>query len=420
MLPPNLPLSLDKQAFDAFFSFYVSGCSKTWHFLVPYYDEMKTPAHLQESLKAVSLAFFAHQVHSDAAVASARQKYGSALSLTAKAIKDPVLALKDDTILSSILLDLFEKFTNTAPSDIATYTGHVQGALALVKLRGLQTFNDSAGARLLVRLATNLLISCVASATRAPEGLYALRLRAAEIIKETDPKWQLSYLMLDYANLRGDVKDGVLTLDERISRTISLEARMQAQSLRMPPTWQYKTNVLEVPSPRVFDERYDTYKDRHVTQTQNVNRLVRIILNDDLIDYYDSGPATPATEALTAVARNNIEQLCREICFSVPQFIDCGDIAKRNKRYTNEGETCDHHSALHNLDCYSLIFPLYVAGHSPRCRFEMKQWIVNQLKHIGEHFRIRNAEDIGTILDQGLPLDGWAIYGMLGSYAFAA
>lgn len=414
-----MAIPLDKQARDAFFQFYVSGSSKTWHFLMPFYDDPSTPAHLSEALTAVSLAFFAHQVNSESAVKGARESYVSALSLTAKALRDPELAMRDDAVLSSILLDLFEKFTNTEPSDAATYTGHVQGALALVKLRGLQCFNDPKGARLLVRLGTNLLISCVASATRVPEGLHALRARTAELISTRDPKWLLSDSMVTYANLRGDARSGLLSIDEQISRTIELDAQMHSQILRLPPTWQYKVNHLEAESERVFERRYDSYRDRHVTQVSNVLRLVRVMLNDELIDYYESTDPTPATMALTTVSRNNIEQLAREICATVPQYTDCQGIAKRIRRYTNE-EDCSDHSAAHNLDCYSLVFPLYVAGHSPRAPPQLRQWIIDQLYYIGQHFRIRNAVDVASILEQRLPLDGWRIYGLLGSYAFAA
>jgi hypothetical protein len=113
--PRSLPLSLELQARDAFFAYYVTGTSKTWDFLKPFYDPTHSPKHLTLSIDAVSLAYLSHQVYSDAALATARERYISALRMASRALQSPEVAAKHTTLLTSLLLDLFEKITNTEP-----------------------------------------------------------------------------------------------------------------------------------------------------------------------------------------------------------------------------------------------------------------------------------------------------------------
>lgn len=166
--PRSLPLSLDVQARDAFFAYYVTGTSKTWHFLKPFFDLTQSPEHLRLSIDAASLAYLSHQVHSDAAITAAREKYVSALRMTNKALESPEVVARNTTLLTSLLLDLFEKITNSESRHSKSWTGHAAGALALVKLRGLDQFQDPAALRVLVRLSTNFLIGCVARRAGCP------------------------------------------------------------------------------------------------------------------------------------------------------------------------------------------------------------------------------------------------------------
>lgn len=153
-----LPPSLELQARDAFFAFHVTKVSRSWDFLEQFRDPTRSPEHLALSIDAVSLAYLSHQVSSDVALLSATEKYVSALRMTSKALQSPELATTDTTLLAALLLDLFEKITN-----ITQYSGswmdHVTGALALVKLRGLENFRDRSALRVLMRLSNNLIIS---------------------------------------------------------------------------------------------------------------------------------------------------------------------------------------------------------------------------------------------------------------------
>ncbi|KAJ4363489.1 hypothetical protein N0V83_009784 [Neocucurbitaria cava] len=69
-----------------------------------------------------------------------RSLYGTALSQMLRAIQDPVTALKDETLLSTYLLTLYEVFVGVTQGHGFFY--HVQGLLHLLRQRGPSSFQS--------------------------------------------------------------------------------------------------------------------------------------------------------------------------------------------------------------------------------------------------------------------------------------
>ncbi|KAG0649766.1 hypothetical protein D0Z07_3574 [Hyphodiscus hymeniophilus] len=400
--PSSLAVSVDLQARDAFFAYYVTSTSKSWDFLKRYYHPTDTPDHLTLAIEAVSLAYLWHQVHSKATLETARERYVQALRMTNIALKSREEAAQNTTLLASLLLDLFEKITDS-------------------KARN-QRFQDPAEFRVLVRLTTNYLISCVASSSPVPEQLIAIRTYLGEHLDIQDPKWRLSDLMVLYADLLSDIRRGILSDRECIARCEELDFRLEKLNLEMPASWQASTTFLDAKSERAFDFRVDSYVDRNVTQARNVLRSVRILLNESLLELYAESNTDENVLTLRKKIYLDIEILTTEICASVTQYVDC-DGAARMKLPTSKTwmESGSHpHTPKHVLECYTLLFPLYVVGHSSFASCAVRQWAVTQLYFISEHFCIRNAEIVAQILKDGKDTNPWDVYTTLGSYAFAA
>jgi len=131
-----------------------------------------------------------------------------------KTLKSSKEATKDTTLLTSLLLDLFEKITHNEPRNNKSWTSHVNGALGLVRLRGLEQFQDPSEFSVRVRLSGFSLISCVASGSPVPDELIAIRAYVGKHLNVQDPRWRLSDLMVEYANLRSEIRRGILSNDE--------------------------------------------------------------------------------------------------------------------------------------------------------------------------------------------------------------
>lgn len=415
--PRSLPLSLDTQARDTFFAYHVTGTSKTWDFLQPFYHPTDSPEHLTLAIDAVSLAYLSQQLLSEAAKVAARQRYISALRMTNKALQCPKVAAKDTTLLATLLLDLFEKIINNQPRVIESWAGHIKGALALVELRGLGQFQDANAVRVLVQLSTNVLINCVATRSSAPRELKELRAYVTRLLDATDPKWRLMDLMVEYIDLQADVSKSYLSTSLAVQTSLELDLKYAALALDLPQAWKPQTTIVDHPSDRLFEQHYNTYGDRHITQPLNVLRLIRIFLNEFIFAHSVELDPTPL---LAQTASKNIETMGKEICASVPQYVDCFGAARDRLSYssTASGHT---HSPNQNLDCYTLIYPLYVAARSKYSTKDLKSWVIKELHYMGSHFSIRNAELVARMLENGEDCENpWAVYAMLGGYAFAA
>ena len=266
------------------------------------------------------------------------------------------------------------------------------------------------------RLGTNLLISCVASETRPPDELCLILDYAGKQFQANDPKLTLTNLMITYANIRWDSRTNSKPMANIIDRTLKLDGDLLASTLSMPPSWKPRITIVDYDSERIYGWHFDSYAHRHVTQVWNVHRLVRIILNEAVIESHKINATGYPTGPLLLVetTRTNIQAMASEICASAPQYLYC--------RYANSRPECSNHiyTPAQNLDCYTLIFPLYVVGWSKSTPDSLKSWVIDQLHYMGSHFGIRNAELVGQILERGENLNPWAIYALIGSYAFVA
>ena len=427
--PKSLSLSTDFQARDAFFAHYIA--SRCWDFLKPYYHPTDSPQYLTFAIEAVSSAYLWHQVYSDAALATARRRYVSALRMTNKTLKSTKKeATKDTVLMASLLLDLFEKITSSEPRNNKSWTSHVDGALALVNFRGLDHFQHPSEFSILVRLSLHYIVGCVASGAPVPHILNIIQTCIGKRLGVHDTMFRLSSLMIEYANFCSEVRKGVLSYDEQIELSIELDGKLQTLDFEFPPSWQYTTVLLDHPSDQAFELHYDFYPNPRVCQARNILRVLRILLNEFLIENYPSSPTSDRYLSLVGVAHDNIEMLASEICACVPQYVDCDPAAPH--RLPAPAYSLDHHdpgpaatghshSPNHQLECYTLIFPLYIVGRSQAIP-DVKPWIIKTLHHISSHFDVRNAGIVAKMLERGdeNATSPWDIYAMLGSYAFAS
>ena len=354
--------------------------------------------------------------------------------MTKKHLGSPSEVHKDTLLMVSLLLDLFEKITNSEPRN-KSWTSHINGALALVKLRGIEHFQDPLDFSILVRLSTHYIVGCVSSGSPVSDTFNEVQAYIGERLDLHDPMLRLSNLMIQYANLGSELHRGVLSTNEYTALSSGLDGKIQALDLELPPSWQYSTITLEHDSDKAFNRHFHSYSNPRVCQARNVLRVIRILLNESLLQRHLISPTSSKKSKSIKVAQDNMKTLTEEICACVPQYVDCDHAARHRLPLSEDLKLPDHgvndmvggchrgithsHTPNHQLSCYTLIFPLYVVGRAKAIP-EIKSWAIKQLHHIGSHFRIRNAEVVAQILERRTDVSPWEIYAMLGSYAFAS
>lgn len=182
----SLSLSIDSQARDVFFAYYITDTPNCWDFVSPWYHCASIPDYLNAAIETVALAYLWHQVLSEIALTAARKRYISALRMLRNALNSPNEALEETSLLAVLLLDLFEKITHIATQSSALLTTHVNGALALVKIRGLERFQGPHASRILVRFHNHYMASHLVTGSSVPEDLLSIRAYATQHLRVPD------------------------------------------------------------------------------------------------------------------------------------------------------------------------------------------------------------------------------------------
>lgn len=111
-------------------------------FLGPYHHATDTSKELTLAIEAVSLAYLWHQIYSDYVLTSARKSFVFALRRAIEVLKTTGIATRDTTLITSLLPNLLERITDSESRSNKSWTSHADGALTMVKLRGLDGFID--------------------------------------------------------------------------------------------------------------------------------------------------------------------------------------------------------------------------------------------------------------------------------------
>ncbi|KAL8798812.1 MAG: hypothetical protein Q9182_006356 [Xanthomendoza sp. 2 TL-2023] len=434
VVPESIVVSIRSQARDIFYHDYVVGFNKPFDFLQTFRSSTSRDEHLDRSVDAVSLAYLASQRHSVSAEKEARQNYISAINHTTVALQTFDQAKQDSTILAILLLDLYEKMTNKIATFGGGWAAHLSGALTLVQLRGNEQFNDPSVRRMLTRLGTNLLISCVASDTPVLPDLITLRNTiAAHFTSSLDPKWLETDLVIEFARLRQEIDKGVLAGSKATLALVELDAKFVRLGMEVPPTWQYKTIQVKVKSRHHFESFHHIHPAEHVAQMWNTLRLTRIVLNELIcfrcLDTYGRLRSDFDLKAIHERASRSIIEMASDICASIPQYIEDSPttLLPPSTKMASSSNLPNHDTRIspvappnptNHLPCYRLIFPLFVVAQSSALPPAFREWAIKELHFMADYHGIKNAMMVADMLESGQTKPVWEMYAMLGSYAF--
>jgi hypothetical protein len=154
------------------------------------------------------LACFFSEVRSFSVLQRARRSYSSALLLMNEALQKPDVVVRDVTIATVLLLDLFEKFAMRDENFPPPATNHLQGGIAIFKLRSRKQFADPIVLSMFRYLSLDLLHSCLKYGTRIPEDFLYLHNQACQYINKDDYEWHYVDIMVRLASLKAGFEVG--------------------------------------------------------------------------------------------------------------------------------------------------------------------------------------------------------------------
>lgn len=190
--------------------------------------------HLAACLQAVSLATLALEFCSIEILQSARRQYSLTLHLTNRALLCPHIAQHNATLLTVILLYMYEKLTESQQNNASDGWKHLDGALTILQLSGASQFNDAIRLQLFRQVSMCILLRCLRRGEDLPPGLLSLR----KFVDPTDKDGQLEGLLMKFTELKiGTQRGDILGCDIDVElKQLDFEL---LQICTEPPRWKF-------------------------------------------------------------------------------------------------------------------------------------------------------------------------------------
>ncbi|KAF5574272.1 hypothetical protein FPCIR_13667 [Fusarium pseudocircinatum] len=388
---------------QALLSLYIGSYSKSFDSL-PSFLEESSASHLQVSVDAVGLAFMAFQLNRRDLVPLANERYLAALRSVRSALRSFTQStsnaadqsLKDATLQSALLLDLYEKiaYQHYQSSELpGPLLSHVHGALSLVQSRPRGEFSNTMIQKLAAQSVHTCVVSCSTANIPVPEAVVRLYHDLSPGISST--RWFMQGLVIHIVNLNADIRGGRSNPSNVLKRARELYSAFSDIERSMPRfSWPRRRDTCET---LAFNGYYDVYQDHRDIQLFNLCRCERL---DLALIIQKIEPSAKVSEY--------IAQATEAICASVPGLI----LPAARPQNTLPL------SPLQVLEC-SAVLPALVAAARYTQDPAMQDWIPQTLTHMANH-GIQLAHNVAHIIMFEPHVGQWDVFELVGSYSILA
>lgn len=345
----DLSPSCQQQGIAYFFSRYVSVEETTCHHNFSFVFDVWKPTSVAQdrqvdgvlaSMTAVGLVGLAGVTRSQDMMEAAWKSYGTALRLTNHALETPTEAVKDTTMLSVLILGLFELIAEH-PSRMRTveaFQEHVNGAVALAKLRGTAQFETKAGVKMFSMLCQRVILSCLQSREPKPMpqpliDLWHAMPQPMQLKGFGGLTLSALPLMHDFLQLRADILSGAMVnSDQTLAHLFRVDKGFEQLSAHFSPDLPYKTFRLTRHHPAVLNGVCNVYPTLWDTTLWNSLRMLRMLLLETIICQIQQvsrelclkPTSGPYADQFTS-ARRKLKEMVESLCGSVPQMLGLVD-----------------------------------------------------------------------------------------------
>ncbi|PYI04189.1 C6 finger domain protein [Aspergillus sclerotiicarbonarius CBS 121057] len=367
-----------------------------------YVLKTSTPSHraMMASLASVGTAMLSRVRKSAPLKIAAEKEYGHALQLLASAVSDKQQAKDNSTLAAVLMLAIFEVVTNSGARFIDNWTNHINGAAALLELRGVEQLQEEQGLQLFLQLRYQIIISCLYKEARVPESALHCA-RVAMFLRPHSVAYgdRLITAMGRISNLRADINEKVVTDRKKMLEcAYSIEAELMSWIMSLPENFVYTT--VEDPNPRFgwgprpYKNRYHVYSDFWVCNSWNQYRVSRIIVSDLIltcIRELNAGSPHPADLANHAAQiRSTARQLASDICASVP-FYFSDTVIKVTTGLSGKSVVDDAPMQQGFIRGMVLLWPLAMAAATRGRNHPLHKWVLECFHLIGNDMGIDQA-----------------------------
>jgi hypothetical protein len=295
---------------------------------------------------------------------------------------------------------------------VQAWAKHVDGACALLNLRGEQQFQSNLGRRLFHQFYGVILLVALETGRPVHEGMHKLYrvMTPTSDYNVHGRAWTTRLVDLLHSSI---YLNQDLTTDPKtmVQSALNLDREVDKIKALMPSVWEYETVYLEHPSEHLYGKLYHIYLDPWIAQMwNNVNScricLFKIVRENLTRGWIQSDPPVFTQEeynSIKALAEDTSRATAAAIIASVPQItgmIPFPDLTTAKRRASDPAHSLRYTicapgtyiDTSHTTHMLHLIWPLYAAGGLELITAEMRQWIIEMLHHVA--LRIGNRQAV--------------------------
>ena len=197
---------------------------------------------LQRSIEAVGIAGFAKASRRSELVFPATKSYISAIREINNALSTDVSAAQDSTLISVMLLAMFEVMILPRASGLQNLTKHLNGAISIASLRLQQNIDTKVGRKLLSTLVQSVIMNCWMQNIPLPVEFVAFKKHLGGKANPSSIHANFLDIIMDLVNFRHALMDGKFDSEKAIiSDAIALDGRFRTFEETMPTAGQFKS-----------------------------------------------------------------------------------------------------------------------------------------------------------------------------------
>jgi hypothetical protein len=347
---------------------------------------------------------------------NARRQYVKAIQLTNEALKSPKDVKEDSTLIAIMILGIFEAVTGSKSASLKNWADHVNGAAAVIKLRGREQLHSVAGRRMLVQVTSSLSSACIQRGIALPEYIGKLMAETRDLFPNRDPAFIIQEIMIEYASFNASIRGGSCS-DPKviIDKALELDGVLFELFANIPQGWEYTTVSTNVASDMVYNGRYHVYYDHWIAQNWNAMRVLRILLHerirDTLLSGFSSKPPVFYKSEHTAqfqISTDVCYKLQADILATVPQHLGLfprSEVSSENDFSMAKAlgpKPRDHMKDILSVSMsggHFLVLPLWFAGIMDIATESICQFVVKNLKFIGLDMGIKQALVLAAMIE---------------------
>lgn len=312
---------------------------------VPMFDRAKEDSPLYLATAAVAISVIANWPGRKHLAQLAARLYGRALSVTQKAIQDPKHSTSDATLLTVLLFSLYESITSTDHS-VTAWAKHIDGAVAIAKVRGVKQFEHPQSLLLFRAVRTQMLTNAVQQ-QKAIEDFPGPKGWLSDMESDQSAAFNLMEFSISLPNLlskaqvllaRGKSTENSAEVEALLEEAQEAQHALRNWEVYMPVEWAHRSvarfsgliDPEKVEQAEVWPGPMHKYKDVHVSSIRNNSRVNEMLCSYVVIDALKwLHPEDHTHDERYCWAKNRVQTLVDEICYSVPFHLWGQDLGKK-------------------------------------------------------------------------------------------